>query len=325
MTTKRKKYKTGIIMIGHGEPEVFEEELWAEALHEMFEELKRTGIEAPPDEAIPLMLPIIEGKYAAIGGRSRHNEIIGKQSELIARTLHEHVVSYGFNEFTSPHFTDVTGQMIREGITRMVFVPMLMTDSSHTQEIKNKIECMNLQEQGVAWVMSKPLFYRPEPVQLVINKIMRAAGNTPPDKTGILLVSHGEPDQWALSSTINTKCNEQEKAFALSVKKGLIEKGFPGENIVRAFNEFTHPEIAEAAEGLAHNKIKKIIAAATFGNTDCIHVNYDIPAKVKESIDNAAVEIVCIDGWNEDPLLITAYCELIKESLLLLAENQIEG
>jgi len=311
-------------MIGHGEPEVFEEELWAEALHEMFEELKRTGIEAPSDEAIPMMLPIIRGKYAAIGGRSRHNEIIGKQSELVARKLHEHVISYGFNEFTSPHFTDVAKQMIRGGITSVVFVPMMMTDSSHTQEIKYKIECMNLQGQGVAWVMSKPLFYRPEPTQLVINKIMRAAGNIPPDKIGILLVSHGEPDQWALSSTIHTKCNEQEKAFALCVKKGLIERGFLWENIVRGFNEFTHPEIAEAAEGLAHKKVKKIVAASTFGSTDCIHVNYDIPAKIKESIDNAAVEIVCLNGWNEDPLLITAYCELIKESLLLLAENQIK-
>ena len=318
MTTERKNSKTGIIMIGHGEPEAFEEGLWADVLHDMFEELKRTGIEAPSDEAIPLMLPIIQGKYAAIGGRSRHNEIIGKQSKLVARTLQEHVISYGFNEFTSPHFTDVAKQMIREGITSLVFVPMMMTDSSHTQEIKNKIECMNLQGQGVAWVMSKPLFYRPEPTQLVINKIMRAAGNIPPDKIGILLISHGEPDQWALSSTIHTKCNEQEKAFALCVKKGLIERGFLWENIVRGFNEFTHPELPEAVEKLADKNLEKVIVMTSFGSTDCMHVNYDIPTKSKSALVDPNLEIVCLGGWNYDPLVIKAYVELTKEALARL-------
>jgi hypothetical protein len=31
------------------------------------------------------------------------------------------------------------------------------------------------------------------------------------------------------------------------------------------------------------------------------------------------VEVVCLEGWNEDPLLITAYCGLITESLDILA------
>jgi hypothetical protein len=33
---KATNVKTGILMIGHGEPEVFDEEVWREGLHEMF-------------------------------------------------------------------------------------------------------------------------------------------------------------------------------------------------------------------------------------------------------------------------------------------------
>ena len=56
----------------------------------------------------------------------------------------------------------------------------------------NKIEAMELDKQGVKWVMSKPLFYRPEPTKFVIEKIAQTAGKTPLDKVGVVLASHGE-------------------------------------------------------------------------------------------------------------------------------------
>ena len=308
----------GIIMIGHGEPEVFSEEVWEEGLHEMFEELRKTGIETPPDAAIPMMLPMIKEKYETMGGRSRHAEIIKKQCELVAKQFPDYTVRYGFNEFISPHFSEAAQEMVDNGIRSIIFVPMMQTDSSHTGEIKNRIENMNLGARGVKWIMSKPLFYRPEPTQLVIDKIAHAAGITPFERVGVVLASHGEPDKWAESSFLNTKCNEQETAFALCVKKGLIEKGFAWENIVRGFNEFTRPELSEAVELLSGRNIQKVIVASTFGSTDCIHVNYDIPAKVKSAMVDPSIEIVCLEGWNEDPLIIKAYVELAKEALAKL-------
>ena len=306
-------------MIGHGEPEIFEKESWTSVLQQMFQELRKTGIDVPSDDAIALMLPMIQDKYQAMGGRSQHVAVIKRQSELVAQCFPEHVFGCGFNEFSSPHFKDIAAQMMGDKITRLVFVPMMLTDSSHTQEIAGAVRSMGIEKHGVAWVMSRPLFYRPEPAQLVVENIMRAAGTTPLKNAGVVLASHGEPDQWSGSSEINTHCNEQETAFALCVKKGLVERGFLWENVVRGFNEFTKPELSEAAELLAGKKVDKVIAAAVFGTTDCIHVNYDIPAKVKKALDGSTVEVVCLEGWNEDPLLITAYCGLITESLDILA------
>ena len=76
MTIEGINSKTGIIMIGHGEPEVFEKESWTNVLQEMFQELRKTGIDVPSDDAIALMLPMIQEKYQAIGGRSQHVEVI---------------------------------------------------------------------------------------------------------------------------------------------------------------------------------------------------------------------------------------------------------
>ncbi|MCX5895419.1 MAG: ferrochelatase [Proteobacteria bacterium] len=313
-----KEANIGIIMIGHGEPEIFDEKVWEEGLHEMFEELRKTGIETPPDDAIPMMLPMIKEKYETIGGRSRHAEFIRKQCELVAKQFPDYTVRYGFNEFINPHFSEVAQEVVGNGIRSLIFVSMMQTDSSHTGEIKKKIEDMHLGTRGVKWIMSKPLFYRPEPTQLVIDMIIKAAGDMPFEQVGVVLASHGEPDKWTETSFMNTKCNEQETAFTLCVKKGLIERGFIWENIVRGFNEFTRPELTEAVELLSGRSIKKVIVASTFGSTDCIHVNYDIPAKVKSAMVDPYIEIVCLDGWNEDPLIIKAYVELAKEALARL-------
>ncbi len=313
--------KTGIVMIGHGEPEIFDEDVWLEGLREMFDEFRQTGLEVPPDDALPVMLMEIKDKYEAMGGKSRHAEVCKKQCELVAQHFPNYHVGIGFNEFIGPCFTEVAEEMIHEGVRHIAFVPMLQTDSTHTGEIRNKIIALGLDSKKVQWIMSKPLFYRPEPTQLVINKIIEAAGKTPLDKVGVVLASHGEPDEWTRLCLENTRCKEQETAFCACVKKGLVEKGFVWDNIVQGFNEFTHPELPEAVETLADKNLRKVIVMPSFGSTDCMHVNYDIPIKAKSALVDPHVEIVCLGGWNEDPLIIKAYVELAKEALAKLFED----
>jgi protoheme ferro-lyase len=313
-----KKEKIGILMVGHGEPETFDEEAWTEGLHEMFEEFRVTGLEVPPDDAFPMMLTEIEEKYKVMGGKSRHAEACRRQKGLMAKYFPEHDVRIGFNEFIGPSFTDVALEMVKDGIKKIVFVPMLQTDSTHTGEVRNKIEKLELDKKGVTWVMSKPLLYRPEPTEVVIEMITKAAGNTPREQIGIVLASHGEPDEWTRLCLENTRCKAQETAFCACIKKALIERGFIWDNIVQGFNEFTHPELPEAVENLADKNVKKVISIASFGTTDGMHVNYDIPTKVRSSLIGPDIEIVCLDGWNDHPQLIKAFAELTKEALTRL-------
>ena len=315
---KGTKEKTGILMIGHGEPEVFDEEVWAEGLHEMFEEFRQTGLEVPPDDAFPMMLMEIKDKYEAMGGKSRHAEVCRKQCAMLAKDFAGYDVRIGFNEFIGPLFTDVAKEMVNDGVKKIAFIPMLQTDSTHTGEVWNKIQTIELDKKGVKWVMSKPLFYRPEPTKFVIDKIAQTAGKTPLNKVGVVLASHGEPDEWTRLCLENTRCKEQETAFCACVKKGLIEKGFVWDNIVQGFNEFTHPELPEAVEKLADKNLEKVIVMTSFGSTDCMHVNYDIPTKSKSALVDPNLEIVCLGGWNYDPLVIKAYVELTKEALARL-------
>jgi protoheme ferro-lyase len=311
----KKNEKIGIVMIGHGEPEVFEEEAWREGLHEMFEEFRATGMEVPPDDAFPMMLTEIEEKYKSMGGKSLHAEACRQQCELITKQLSNYDVRIGYNEFIGPLFTDVALEMVKDGIKQIVFVPMLQTDSTHTGEIWNKIKEIKLDEKGVTWTMAKPLFYRSEPTEVVVEMILQAAGNTPRDQIGVVLASHGEPDEWTKLCLENTRCKAQETAFCACVKKALIERGFVWDNMVQGFNEFTHPELPEAVETLAEKNVKKVISIASFGSTDGMHINYDIPTKVRSALIDPDMEIITLGGWNNHPQLIKAYVELAKEAV----------
>jgi protoheme ferro-lyase len=309
------KEKIGLLMVGHGEPETFDEKAWSEGLHEMFKEFKESGMEVPPDDAFPMILEEIKQKYEVMGGRSRHAGVTRQEVALVAKQLPGIDVRLGFNEFIGPSFTDVAEQMVKDGIKKMAVIVMLVTDSTHTGEVKNKLNALGLEKKGVKVFVGHPLFYRPEIVKLQIEEIMKAAGKTPYDKVGIVLACHGEPDQWTKLNLENTRCKEQELALVACVKKGLLERGFVWDNMAQGFNEFIHPELPEAVEKLADKNLKKVIVMPAFGTTDGMHVSYDIPTKIRSALVDPSVELTVLPGWNLNPLLIKAYVELAKDAL----------
>lgn len=311
------KGKIGILMVAHGEPETFDKALWEKGLRLMFQEFKDTGMEVPTEEAFPTILEELKQKYESkyMNGKSRHAEVSRLQCKLVGKQMPGYDVRLGFMEFIGPEFPEIAEEMIKDGIKKIVFLHMLQTDSTHTGEINEKIHEMKLAERGVKYVISKPLFYRPEPTQLVIEKIIKLAGTTPYDQVGVVLASHGEPEEWIKSNLLNTKCKEQELAFCACVKKGLVERGFSWENLTQGFNEFQHPELPEAVELLAEKKVTKVVVTPSFGTTEGMHISYDIPTKARTALVDPSIELAYTGGWNDNPLLIKAWVELAKDSL----------
>ena len=153
---------------------------------------------------------------------------------------------------------------------------MLQTDSTHTGEVWNKIEAIELDKQGVKWVMSKPLFYRPEPTKFVIEKIAQTAGKTPLNKVGVVLASHGEPDEWTGFCLKHQMQGTGNSFLCLCEEKGRLRKVLSGTTLSRDLMSLPHPELPEAVEKLADKNLEKVIVMTSFGSTDCMHVNYNI-------------------------------------------------
>ncbi|MDW7657132.1 MAG: hypothetical protein SCM11_08150 [Bacillota bacterium] len=133
-------------------------------------------------------------------------------------------------------------------------------------------------------------------------------GDTPKEKVGILLVGHGQPDEWDVEWGTET---EQEIGFRMDVIDLLIADGFDPDNISLAWMEFKEPKPAEIIEVFLNNGIEKLIFFSAAISADAIHSQYDIPDLVHEAEFPEGFLVINLGAWNNDPIVINAIKEKI--------------
>jgi protoheme ferro-lyase len=307
--------KVGVLLVQHGEPETYKYSQWLQEFKKMFGEFKNTSVPVPPKIMWPILAWVMKSHYKGAGGRSTHVAVSKKQWELLKKEIPECEVYMGFMEMIEPSIATTAHQMIKDGIAKIIAIPVMLTDSSHTEEIKEILEEVEKEQRGVEVILTRPIFYKADPLasmcaQLILNQV----DDTPIERVGVLLASHGEPDEWVRLKIINTRCNEQETAFRKMIRKKLVTLGFKDENITDAFNEFVEPKITPAVEKIAR-KVDKIIVLPAFGQTEGLHHIYDIPTKAKKAKIPPKTTVTCIKSWAHEPILIKALVDLYRDAL----------
>ena len=313
---KKDTEKVGVLLVQHGEPETYNYWQWVQEFKNMFGEFKNTKVPVPPKFMWPFLAWTMKSHYKGAGGRSTHVEVSRKQLELLRKELPEYEIHMGFMEMIEPTIAATAHEMIKKGFAKIIAVPVMLTDSSHTEEIKEILEEVEHEAKGVEILLTRPQFYKADSLApMCAQLIKKKAGNTPLDRIGVLLASHGEPDEWVRLKLINTRCNEQETAFRGMIRKKLIELGFKAENITNAFNEFVEPKIIPAVEKVAQNQVDKIITLPAFGQTEGLHHIYDIPTKVKKAKIPSTMKTDFVISWAHEPILIKALGDLCRDAL----------
>jgi hypothetical protein len=127
---------------------------------------------------------------------------------------------------------------------------------------------------------------------------------------GILLVGHGQPDEWDVEWPTET---EQEIAFREEVLKLLAADGYKKEYMSLAWMEFKEPKPAPKVEEFVKNGIEKLLFFSAAISADAIHSQYDIPDLVHEAKVTDDFPIINLGAWNDDPIVIQAIKEKIDE------------
>jgi hypothetical protein len=139
-----------------------------------------------------------------------------------------------------------------------------------------------------------------------------AIGTADKSRVGILLVGHGQPDEWDREFPTET---EHELKFRQSILELLQENGYRKENMGLAWMEFKSPKPAEMVEMLLKNGVEKIYYFSAAISADSIHSQYDVPQLVQKSAVTATVPLVNLGAWNDHPLTIQAIQEKIQAKL----------
>jgi protoheme ferro-lyase len=145
-------------------------------------------------------------------------------------------------------------------------------------------------------------------MRMFVQRADANVGSTDKSKVGILLVGHGQPDEWDRQWPTET---QQEVSFRKSIRERLQQDGYRPENLGEAWMEFKEPRADSAAKKFYQQGVQKILYFAAAISADSIHSQYDIPADVQKAHIPASVPTVNLGAWNDDPIVIQAIKEKI--------------
>ena len=204
-------------------------------------------------------------------------------------------------------------QALNEGASHIIVSEVFLTISNHTAEGEELIHSVNVEEYGATLEFTGPMYDSETLRSMFVHRAGENIGATDPSKVGVLLVGHGQPDEWDIEWGTET---EQEIGFREAVLADFEQTGYSPENLSLAWMEFKEPKPAPKVEEFEANGVEKVVFFSAAISADSIHSQYDIPELVYEADVSDELEILNLGAWNDDPIVIQA----IKEKIDLLMQ-----
>lgn len=305
---------TAVVYFTHGEPETFDPIGWIN----QFNEFDEQGIAFVPLAARPLFVNELRNKYLEVGRsdhRKMHIQMVTRLEEAF-RAEGDMTTKFYYSFLDdNPRPDAAVIQALNEGASRIVVSEVFLTISNHTAEGEELVEALNVEERfGVPLVFTGPLYDSEALQSMFLQRANAHIGDTAKSEVGILLVGHGQPDEWDVEWPTET---EQEVGFREAVLEQLAKDGYRPENLSLAWMDFKEPKPAVKVEEFLGNGVKKVLYFATAISAESIHSQWDIPTLVEKSRVPEGFPLINLGAWNDDPIVIQA----IKEKIDALFEE----
>lgn len=299
---------TAVVYFTHGEPETYDPIGWIN----QFNEFDEQGIPFIPLVARPFFFQQLRKKYLEVGRsdhRKMHSQMLQRLEEAYRAegdTTTRFYLSF-LDDIPRPDAAAI--QALNDGASRIVVSEVFLTISNHTAEGEELIEELDIEElYGVPVEFTGPLYDSKTLQSMFVHRSNAHCGDTEKSRVGILLVGHGQPDEWDVEWSTET---EQEIGFREDVLALLEDDGYRGENLGLAWMEFKEPKPAEKVEEFVSNGVERILYFSAAISADAIHSQYDVPELIEEARVPDDVALINLGAWNDDPLVIQAIKEKI--------------
>lgn len=309
---------TAVIYFTHGEPETYDPIGWLN----QFREFDDQGIAFVPFVARPFFLKQLRDAYLEVGAsehRSRHLEMARALEQSLEADGYEDVRVYPSFLDDDPRPDAALIQALNEGASDVVVAEVFVSISNHTAEGENLIKEVKVEKLGVPIRFTGPLWDSETLHQMFVDKVEQARGNTPRDKVAVLLVGHGQPDEWDREWPTET---QHELALRTGIIDALVARGYDRKLLDLAWMSFKEPRVPERATELASAGAGKLLYFSAGISAESIHSQYDVPELVAEAEIPSGVETVNLGAWNNHPLTIKAIAERVKP---LLPSNALKS
>jgi len=303
---------TAVVYFTHGEPETYDPIGWIN----QFNEFDEQEIPFVPLVARPFFLQQLRRKYLQVGKsdhREMHSQML-KSLEEAYRAEGDTTTRFYLSFLDdNPRPDAAVIQALNEGASRIVVSEVFLTISNHTAEGEELIEALQVEEHhGVPVRFTGPLYDSKILQSMFVHRANAHRGDTDKSKVGILLVGHGQPDEWDAEWPTETN---QEIGFREDVIRLLEEDGYRRQNLGLAWMEFKEPQPAEQVEVFTGNGVEKVLYFSAAISADAIHSQYDVPDLVHEARVPDGFPLINLGAWNDDPIVIRAIKEKIDAQM----------
>jgi sirohydrochlorin ferrochelatase len=303
---------TAVVYFTHGEPETYDPIGWIN----QFNEFEEQGIPFVPLAAKPIFIFQLRNKYLEVG-KSNHRQMHIQMIQSLENafraegdTSTKFYISF-LDDYPRPDAAVIDA--VNDGASKIVVSEVFLTISNHTAEGEELIKELNIeQEYGVPILYTGPLYDSATLKSIFLARADANIGETEKSRVGVLLVGHGQPDEWDEEWSTET---EQETGFREDVLQLLADNGYHRENMGLAWMEFKEPKPAEKVKEFLENGVEKVLYFSAAISADAIHSQYDIPALVHEADVPDSYPLINLGAWNNDPIVIQAIKEKINQQM----------
>lgn len=298
---------TAVIYFTHGEPETYDPIGWIN----QFNEFDRQGIPFVPLVARPFFVHELRNAYLKVGSshhRQMHMQMLQSLEKVYRQEGDETTKFYISFLDDNPRPDAAVIQALNDGASNIVVSEVFLTISNHTAEGKELIEAIDVEEYGATLAFTGPMFDSETLRGMFVQRTKDHIGDTDPSRVGVLLVGHGQPDEWDAEWPTET---QQEIGFRQAVLDEFEKAGFQPDNLALSWMEFKEPRPGSKVEEFAANGVQKVVFFAAAISADSIHSQFDIPELVHEAQVSGDLPIINLGAWNDDPIVIQAIKEKI--------------
>jgi protoheme ferro-lyase len=211
-----------------------------------------------------------------------------------------------------PPLREAVADAARSGATDLVFLTVFLTDSDHTAEADDMDEAMGLSGAGMRVTRTPVLWDDPRLARMIAGKVAHAAGERDRSAVGVLLVGHGQPEEWDRTHPTET---QQEVAFRGAVRDLLVADGFRADLVSDAWMSFRPPRVPERVRELAARGATTVVGVPVTISADSLHSLHDTPSLVRKGARGTGLEVVDVGAWNTDPLLVELLADRATRAL----------
>ena len=299
---------TAVIYFTHGEPETYDPIGWLN----QFREFDEQRIPFVPFLARPFFVYQLRKKYLQVGSsnhRRVHQQMLSSLEREFRLQGDETTRFYLSFLDDDPRPDAAVIQALNEGASQLIVAEVFVSVSNHTLEGMNLINKIRPEDYGISIVYTGPMWDSATLHRMFLERAHEHLGETDKSKIGVLLIGHGQPDEWDREFASETEHELQFRRYILDL---FEQDGFQRDHLSLAWMEFKNPKPANVIERFVKNGVEKVLYYSAAISADSIHSQYDIPDLVGKARVPKGFPLVNLGAWNDDPLVIQAIKEKIE-------------